>query len=209
MPDWQSAQPASVAGQEDDWTASAVAATPPPWLPPAPEGERVAPAPEASASAGSAASGSAASETPARPMPAQAAPEPEPSPAGEEPITQRLTNRELQARGEALLAEQPARGAEAIARAAEGGYAPAQARLGELHLEGLGVSRNITEAMRWFRRSAAQGDPEGYYGMGLMYERGLTVPQDAETAEAWYRRAAAKGSQRAGARLQRLAGGES
>jgi TPR repeat protein len=45
--------------------------------------------------------------------------------------------------------------------------------------------------------------------MGLMYERGLTVPQDAETAEAWYRRAAAKGSQRAGARLQRLAGGES
>lgn len=68
------------------------------------------------------------------------------------------------------------------------------------------MSKNITEAMHWFRKSAAQGDAEAYFRMGYMYEKGLTVPMNAETAKAWYERAAAKGSERAAQRLRAWGG---
>jgi len=43
-------------------------------------------------------------------------------------------------------------------KAAEQGYADAQCALGELYLNGFGVTRDVNEAKIWFNKSARQGN---------------------------------------------------
>ena len=56
-----------------------------------------------------------------------------------------------------------------------------------------GVKMDYTEAAKWYRKAAEQGDADAQNNLGLCYERGQGVPEDYEEAVKWYRKAAAQG----------------
>ena len=78
-------------------------------------------------------------------------------------------------------------------QAAEAGHSLAQARLADL----LDAAEQDAEAVDWYRKSAAQGDPEGEYGLGRMLAQGEGVPRDVGEALRWYRQAAGRNHVRA------------
>ncbi len=51
--------------------------------------------------------------------------------------------------------------------------------------------------MRWYRKSAEQGDADSQFSLGLIYEMSQGVPQDFVMAHMWYSLAAAKGGKEA------------
>ena len=61
----------------------------------------------------------------------------------------------------------------------------AQYNLGVMYANGDGVPQNYSEAMKWYRRAADQGDPDAQYNLGLMYASGDGVPSNYVTAYAW------------------------
>ena len=65
-----------------------------------------------------------------------------------------------------------------LRRAAEGGWASAQASLGRWLRE----RERWADSVQWYRRSAEQGDPGARYGLGLAYYRGRGVPRDRARA---------------------------
>jgi len=79
-------------------------------------------------------------------------------------------------------------------KAAEQGYAAAQASLGTLYSFGWGVPKDYTQAVAWYRKAAEQGDANAQTFLGGMYDRGQGVPQDNAEAVAWYRKAAEQGN---------------
>ena len=62
-----------------------------------------------------------------------------------------------------------------------------------MYHNGWGVPQDYTEALRWFRKAAAQGHAGAQAKLGLMYSRGRGVTQDYDAAVRWYRKAAAQG----------------
>ncbi len=70
-------------------------------------------------------------------------------------------------------------------KAADQGYAPAQALVGEAYRYGQGVTRSDATAIRWFRKAADQGFPSAQSSLGLMYAKGLGVPVDRVQAYKW------------------------
>jgi uncharacterized protein len=74
-------------------------------------------------------------------------------------------------------------------KAAEEGYAPAQARLGDI----LDKAEEDEEAVSWYRKAAAQGNAAGEYGLGQMYAKGEGVKQDNTQARTYTLHAAEKG----------------
>jgi len=58
--------------------------------------------------------------------------------------------------------------------------------LGDKYLNGFNVTRDITEAARWYCRAAEQGDWEGQRALGRFYRNGKTVPQDYVQAYMWF-----------------------
>ncbi|MBV8107455.1 MAG: sel1 repeat family protein [Hyphomicrobiales bacterium] len=79
-------------------------------------------------------------------------------------------------------------------KVAEQGDAPAQAYLGRIYYEGLGVTQDFAQASAWFRKAAAQGNAVAQFGLGKMYCRGEGVPQDYALAAMWFRKAADQGN---------------
>ena len=79
-------------------------------------------------------------------------------------------------------------------KSADQGYARAQANIGHLYVEGLGVPRDYAEAMRWLRKAADQGYALAQTSIGRMYEEGLGVAQDLAEAMRWHRKAADQGN---------------
>ncbi len=65
------------------------------------------------------------------------------------------------------------------------GNAFAQARLGAMYRDGLGVARNYAEAVKWFRKSANQGDSTAQLALGILFREGKGVPQSDEKALVW------------------------
>lgn len=63
--------------------------------------------------------------------------------------------------------------------------------------EGKGVKQDLSEAARWYQRSAARGYAPAQYRLGTLYERGLGVKMYRGRAMAWYRSAAEKGNVKA------------
>lgn len=61
-----------------------------------------------------------------------------------------------------------------LGRASAAGYAPAQALLGQI-MDRAGES---AQAMALYRRAAAQGDPDGQFGLATMYAIGEGVSRD-------------------------------
>ena len=73
-------------------------------------------------------------------------------------------------------------------KAAQAGYSPAQARLGDV----LDKAEEDLEAAEWYRKAAEQGNAAGEDGLGQMYAKGEGVKQDFEMARMYFLRAAEK-----------------
>ncbi len=69
---------------------------------------------------------------------------------------------------------------------AEQGNAGAQYYLGRMYYVPEGVSRDVTESIRWYRLAAEQGYSSAQYNLGEMYYYGKGVPQDYVQAYAWF-----------------------
>jgi uncharacterized protein len=75
----------------------------------------------------------------------------------------------------------------AKAQRGEGG---SQMWLGAAYEQGWFGRANFHEALRWFRKAAAQGDPDAQNALGHMYQDGEGVRQNCTEAAKWYRMAA-------------------
>ena len=63
--------------------------------------------------------------------------------------------------------------------------------------QGRGVPKDATEAARWYRKAAEQGNTSAQFNMGLSYDNGTGVPKDVAEAIRWYRLAAEQGNRSA------------
>jgi uncharacterized protein len=72
---------------------------------------------------------------------------------------------------------------------ADTGYAPAQSLLAYI----LDQAEFNDEAVAYYRKAAAQGDPDGEFGLGSMYAAGEGVERDPAEARKWITRAAERG----------------
>lgn len=73
-------------------------------------------------------------------------------------------------------------------KAAEQGYAPAQARLGDIYDK----AEEDKDAAEWYRKAAVQGNAAGEFGLGGMYAKGEGVAKDPVQAFSYISRAAGK-----------------
>lgn len=73
---------------------------------------------------------------------------------------------------------------------AEKNIARAQANLGTLYQTGLGVQRDLLEAIKWLERAAQQGQGSAAHNLGTIYLTGSPeVPVDQAESKKWYRKA--------------------
>ena len=62
--------------------------------------------------------------------------------------------------------------------------------LGAAYEQGWFGNTNFHKALKWFRKAAAQGDPDAQNSLGQMYQDGEGVQQNCTEAAKWYRMAA-------------------
>src|ERR1035437_1415372 len=68
----------------------------------------------------------------------------------------------------------------------------AQFELGEAYHHGFhGAEKDPVEALRWYRKAAAQGKGVAMQVIGEMYEKGSGVDKNLDEAVKWYKQAAA------------------
>ena len=80
-----------------------------------------------------------------------------------------------------------------VREAAEAGSAEAQARYGQMLLDGDGVARDARKAFACFERAARAGHVEAANMVGRCHDLGWGVPIDKAKAASWFRQAAARG----------------
>ena len=82
-------------------------------------------------------------------------------------------------------------GLDAVRKAANLGYAPAELFLGKLYESGgAGLKKDIIEARVWTERSAEGGDQNAMHNLALYYFEGTGGPKDLTQAANWFHRAA-------------------
>jgi TPR repeat protein len=87
-----------------------------------------------------------------------------------------------------------AEGLDLYRKAAEQGDVNAQIRLASVYYFGArGLSRDFTEAAKWYLLAANQGNTNAENAMGVMNENGFGMPVDGKAAMEWYRKAAEQG----------------
>ena len=91
----------------------------------------------------------------------------------------------------------PAEGVVWLRKAAVQGYADAQVQLGVCYQQGLGVEKDLPQALAWFRRAADQGNARGQLQVALAYRRGDGVAPDLKQALGYLQRAAEQGHPKA------------
>ncbi len=84
---------------------------------------------------------------------------------------------------------------------AEARDAIAQCRLGDCYYGGREVSKDLVQAVRWYRKAAEQGNAQAQLSLGLCYHNGEGVARDMSQAVEWYRKAAESGNVQAQASL--------
>ena len=81
----------------------------------------------------------------------------------------------------------------AALRKAQAGDAEAQFQVGQSYAEGRGVTRDLAEAAKWYRKAAEQENAAAQDGLGICFFRGKGVEYDAAEAVKWLRKAANQG----------------
>lgn len=79
-------------------------------------------------------------------------------------------------------------------KSANQGNAVAQAALGFMYANGIGVARDYTQAVYWFQKSADQGNAYGETNLGDMYFYGKGVNRDFSIAFNLYQKSANQGN---------------
>jgi len=74
--------------------------------------------------------------------------------------------------------------------AAKRGDAEAQFNVGVSYANGEGVSKNLFQAVYWFRKAAEQGHANAQYNLGVCYYDGEGVSKNLFQAVYWFRIAA-------------------
>lgn len=69
---------------------------------------------------------------------------------------------------------------------AEKGDRVAQFNMGINYANGLGVAKDLVQAVFWYRKAAEQGDAEAQFNLGYSYDNGEGVPKDEIEAYAYY-----------------------
>ncbi|CAM9762619.1 unnamed protein product, partial [Sphacelaria rigidula] len=69
----------------------------------------------------------------------------------------------------------------------------AQNYLGALFFDGRGVTKDLQEAVKWFRHSSRQGNAQACQNLGICHQAGLGLPKDLPKAEGLFRQAVAGG----------------
>ena len=64
-----------------------------------------------------------------------------------------------------------------------------------MYANGLGVTQDYKEAVKWYRLAAEQGDTSAQFNLGLMYAKGQSMPEDILQAHKWFNLAAAAGDE--------------
>jgi TPR repeat protein len=98
------------------------------------------------------------------------------------------------------------RAAELYQQAASQGHVYAQAGLGALYRDGLGVPQSYERAAELWKQAASKGHADGQACLGALYRDGLGVPKDVARAIALYKQAAAGGDKYAADALRELGG---
>ncbi len=80
-----------------------------------------------------------------------------------------------------------------LARAAEGGIAPAQFRLGSMYEKGVGVKKNLMEARRLYLAAAAKGHATAMHNAAVLNAEGIDGRPDHAAAAEWFQKAAEYG----------------
>jgi len=93
---------------------------------------------------------------------------------------------------------------ENVRRRAEQGEAAFQTLLGWTYLDGVGVPKDVNEAVKWFRKAAEQGDVVAQSRLGSIFEFGKGVPKNDAEAVEWYRMAAEQGDKQAQSSLAHM-----
>ena len=73
---------------------------------------------------------------------------------------------------------------------AERGNAAAQHNLGTLYNYGLGLPKDLVQALKWYRRAAHGGNANAQTKLGIFLAQGLSVDQNYGQAAKWFREAA-------------------
>lgn len=73
---------------------------------------------------------------------------------------------------------------------AEQGYPLAECQVGYFYYDGLGVEKNLDQAIYWTRRAADHGDRDAQFNLAWFHEDAIGVVRDMEQAIFWYRKAA-------------------
>ena len=79
-------------------------------------------------------------------------------------------------------------------RAALRGHAPAQFRLGQELVRGIGCDKDPAAARHWFVQAARRGDPLAQLNAGVMFEKGDGGPVSFDDADLWFRKSAEAGN---------------
>lgn len=82
-----------------------------------------------------------------------------------------------------------------VKQAAEHGDVTAGFYLGNVYFDGIGVSKDENEAVKWIKKGAIQGYAKAQNYLGVLYLRGEGVPKDPAEAVKWYRKAAEQGEE--------------
>jgi TPR repeat protein len=144
--------------------------------------------------------GSKANQAPA---PSREAPPPQTAPlasqhppAAEAPksVPARTPAEQLADVNQAIAARRYDEAATILKSLADAGYAPAQARLGDMYAEGQGVTRDYKAAANWYEKAALQGDLSAEVKLAAMYSNGTGVERNANLAYVWYGIAARLGN---------------
>jgi hypothetical protein len=77
----------------------------------------------------------------------------------------------------------------------------AQAQVGNMYNEGLGVVQDYAEAVHWYKLAAAQGYVSAQYNLALKYSDGQSLVQNYAEAVRLYKLAAAQGHAKAQSNL--------
>lgn len=72
-----------------------------------------------------------------------------------------------------------------------------QYRLGTLYEDGLGVSKDLTQATSWYKKAAEQNQPDAQNKLGAKYAEGNGVQKDMVEALKWFTIATANGNEKA------------
>lgn len=82
---------------------------------------------------------------------------------------------------------------EILQKAADQGFATAEAALGSMYYKGEGIPKNSAEAIKLWRKAAQKHDGMALSFLGIAYHDGDGVPRDDVEAVKWWREAAGYG----------------